>query len=166
MLTLIPESGPPQNTTFHSVFRRLPRHVNVAQILGQLGRFNHAMVTLADGTRARLELTAETEDEAAQPELALPAIHSAHCKLLIEIDAWVQCTARDEVEAEHLIKAVCRGERMPPAGFCPVFDEDEVKVFMQRLRRMFETGNIFQMGVQDVMVTGFVDPPKQLEYQT
>jgi hypothetical protein len=163
MLTLIPESGSPQITTFHSVFRRLPRHVNVAHILAKLGRFNHATVTLADGNRVRLELTA---DEAAQPELALPATYHANCKILLGLGVDVQCTARDEVEATHLIEDVFRGERMPPGGFCPVFDEDEVKVFMQRLRRMFETGNIFQMGVQDVMVTSFADPPKQLEYRT
>jgi hypothetical protein len=168
MLTLILESGSPQNTTFHSVFRRLPRHTNVARILAKLGQFNAATVTLADGTKARLELTADE----ARPELfedrshslALPATHHAHCVLLLGLDVYVQCTARDEIDAEHLIEATIRGERAPPPGFSPMFKRTDVETFIGRLEVMVKTGNITQPGVTDVLVTGFEDPMR-LEYQ-
>ena len=99
MVTLIPEAGPVQITDFHSVFRQLPRDVDVMPILSELGWMRTVPVILADGTRARLKMTAaerqpELLEEPAFPRQPAPLgqIYQARCKVLFDLAVTVVCT--------------------------------------------------------------------------
>src|SRR5579872_4069643 len=157
MLTLIPESGAEQITTFHSAFRRLPPEVDVVPILAALGDGRTVPVTLTDGTRARLKLTAT----ARQPELfeelpeppALRQVYQAQCTSLLGLAMTVLCTATDKEQVKRMIAEVLRGERSPPPGFQIVLDAGDAEALIDRLRAMIAGDQVALTNVQDVLVT-------------
>jgi hypothetical protein len=95
----------------------------------------------------------------------LPVTHHEYCKVQFGLEVAVQCTARNEIEAEQLIETVFRGKCLPPRGFCSVFEAEAIDTFVRRLKTMLDTGDIdlVGLGVHDVLVTGFADPVQQLE---
>jgi hypothetical protein len=140
MLTLIPESGGKQITTFHSVFRRLPPEVDIFPILNDLGWGRAVPITLSDGTRARLQFTAALRDPDLVGELQPPEHHvprhryQAQCTALLGLAVTVLCTASDEEQARRIITEVFRGERSRPEGFRIVLDADDAEALIERLK--------------------------------
>ena len=136
MLTLIPESGGEQITTFQSVFRRLSPEVDVFPILRELGWGRAVPITLSDGTRARLQFTAAERHPELFEDLQLPEHHvprhcyQAQCTALLGLAVTVLCTASDEEQATE----VFRGERSRPEGFQIVLNADDAEALIERLK--------------------------------
>ena len=115
MVTLIPEDGPEQITDFHSVFRQLPRDVDVVPILSELGWMRTVSVTLADGTKARLKMTAAERQPELFEEPALPTQsallsldYRAHCNVLFGLAIAVVCICRG-----RQLRHAAAGDRYP-----------------------------------------------------
>ena len=85
---------------------------------------------------------------------------------MLDLNVAAQCLAIDEIHAERIIQDVLRGVRTPPAGFRVIFDADETRKFMEKLKGVFQTGELAKAGVADVLVTGFSHEPQLLlEYR-
>jgi hypothetical protein len=175
-VTLTREGGSVTILTLQAARKLLATESDTMSVTADLACALPVDVTLADGTAARLQQT----EERPQPDLLDPPWpvqarrdnapnllqpYNAHCKVFLELDVAVSLMAIDEVHAERTIKDVFRGERFAPTDFRVVFDADETRDFMERLKSVFETGELARAGVREVQVTGFADPQRVLEYR-
>jgi hypothetical protein len=175
-VTLTREAGSATILTLRAALNQLAVGTDTLLVCAELGCGTAVDVTLADGTAARLQPTEErTQLDLLDPPWPMQALRdqapsllqpfNAHCKVMLELDVSVSLMAIDEVHAERIISDVFRGERSPPTDFRVVFDADETHDFMTRLKCVFETGELAKAGVRDVLVTGFADSQRVLEYR-
>jgi len=181
-ITVTPlDGGSPRILSIRTAYNQVSDHVDLVPIAAALGVGQPITVTLKDGSLATFALT----ENVAQPELELdePDPHypvealrqnnvaplhrpfNAHCKVLLDLDVFVQCMALDQVHAERIIQEVFRGERSPPDGFRPVFDHDDTQAFTLRLRHVLDSSDVSKIVARDALVTSFVDPLQVLEYR-
>jgi hypothetical protein len=175
-VTLTREGGSPAMLTFKAARKQLAPETDPLLVCAELACGTTVSVMLMDGTSATLRMSEDKPDpDPFQPEFPIDALRptalgslrplTAHCKVMLELSVDIQCLAIDEVHAEQIITSVVRGERNPPPGFTVVFDAEGTHDFLRRVRSVFEGDALAQAGVGEVLVTGFSEPQRQLEYR-
>lgn len=175
-VTLSREGGSSTMLTSQAARRLLAPETDPVLVFAGLGIGNAVDVMLTDGSRGTMRMSDQSPDpDPHQPEFPIEALRpmepsclasfNAHCRVMLEFSVDIACEAIDEVHAEQLIRSVVRGERNPPPRFAVVFDADDQRDFLRRVERLVKTGQIAQAGVAEVVVTGFAEPQRQLEYR-
>jgi hypothetical protein len=161
-LTVNCDGSGPVIVSNKTAFSMLSPDLDFCDLFERLHTKGFQTVTLRDGREAIVtlpEYDRPLPERDAQRSLALVPATVQHlpfeveCQIMIPIEATVECSARNRLEAQRMVHEVISGVRSAPVDFHVKIDVDQVGAkFRQMARRDFNQGAVAGLDVHSVRI--------------